>query len=118
MDQEHKRLVEIINNLYGAMRQGKGNEVIGPILDGLVEYTRTHFAHEERLMKEAGYAAREEHKREHDSLTGQVLEIQNKYRSGAVLSLEVMSFVKDWLVNHIQGSDKRYGPQMIKKGIK
>lgn len=118
MDQEHKRLVEIINNLYGAMRQGKGNEVIGPILDSLVEYTRTHFAHEERLMKETGYTACEEHKREHDSLTGQVLEIQNKYRSGGVLSLEVMSFVKDWLVNHIQGSDKRYGPQMIKKGIK
>ncbi|MDO9068577.1 MAG: bacteriohemerythrin, partial [Deltaproteobacteria bacterium] len=118
MDQEHKRLVEIINSLYGAMRQGKGNEVIAPILDGLVEYTGTHFTHEERLMKETGYATYEEHKREHDSLTRQVLEIQNKYRSGTVLSLEVMSFVKDWLVKHIQGSDKRYGPHLIKKGIK
>lgn len=118
MDQEHNRLVEIINNLYGAMRQGKGNEAIGPILDGLVEYAGTHFAHEERLMKETGYAAFDEHKREHDSLTGHVLEIQNKFHSGAVLSLEVMGFVKDWLVNHIQGSDKRYGPHMIKKGIK
>jgi hemerythrin-like metal-binding protein len=118
MDQEHKRLVEMINNLYSAMRQGHGNEAIGPILDGLVEYTGTHFAHEERLMKETGYAAYDEHKLEHDSLTGQVLEIQAKYRSHAVLSLEVMSFVKDWLVKHIQGSDKRYGPHLVKKGIK
>ncbi|MDD2852310.1 MAG: bacteriohemerythrin [Desulfuromonadaceae bacterium] len=118
MDQEHKRLVEIINNLYSAMRRGEGNTVIGPILDGLVEYTGSHFTHEERLMKEAGYAAYDEHKREHDSLTRQVLEIQNKYRAGAVLSLEIMSFVKDWLVNHIQGSDKRYGPHLVKKGIR
>ncbi|HEY4745318.1 MAG TPA: bacteriohemerythrin [Desulfuromonadaceae bacterium] len=115
MDQEHKRLVEIINKLYGAMRQGKGNETIGSILDGLVDYARTHFAHEERLMKDAGYAAYEEHKREHDSLTGHVLAIQEKYRSGTVLSLEVMSFVKEWLVNHIQGSDKRYGPYVNKQ---
>jgi len=114
MDQEHKRLVEIINNLYGAMRQGKGNEAIGSILDGLVEYTRTHFAHEERLMKEVGYSAYEEHKLEHNKLTEQVLEIQSKYRLGAVLSLEIMSFVKEWLVNHIQGSDKRYGPYLKK----
>jgi hemerythrin-like metal-binding protein len=112
MDQEHKRMVEIINNLYSAMRQGKGNEAIGSILDSLVEYTRTHFAHEERFMKETGYVAYKEHKQEHEKLTGQVLEIQSKYRSGVVLSLEIMGFVKEWLVNHIQGSDKRYGPNL------
>ncbi|BCS55029.1 bacteriohemerythrin [Geobacter sp. SVR] len=114
MDQEHRKLVEIINQLYGAMRQGKGNERIGSTLDALVEYTRTHFAHEERLMKETGYAAYEEHKREHDNLSAQVRAIQEKYRSDSVLSLEVMSFVKEWLVNHIQGSDRRYGPHLRK----
>jgi methyl-accepting chemotaxis protein len=118
MDQEHKRLVEMINNLYSAMRQGKGNKAVGPILDGLVDYTATHFRHEEQLMRETGYGACEEHKREHDNLTRQVLEIQAKCRAHAVLSLEVMSFVKDWLVNHIQRSDKRYGPHMVKKGIR
>ncbi len=115
MDREHKRMVEIINQLYGAMRQGKGNTAIGSILDALVEYTRTHFVHEEQLMREAGYAGYEEHKREHDSLTEQVLAIQDRFRSGSVLSLEVMSFVKEWLVNHIQGSDKRYGPHVNKR---
>lgn len=114
MDQEHKRLVEIINNLYGAMRQGKGNQAIGSILDGLASYTRTHFAHEEKLMKDAKYEAYEEHKREHDTLSRQVLEIQNKYRSGNVLSLEIMSFLKEWLVTHIQGSDKRFGSHLRK----
>lgn len=114
MDREHKRMVEIINDLYGAMRYGKGNEAIGRILDSLVAYTQTHFAHEERFMRETGYAAFEAHQREHGTLTGQVLEIQAKYRAGSVLSLEVMGFVKEWLVNHIQGSDRLYAPNMRK----
>ncbi|HBA73083.1 MAG TPA: hemerythrin, partial [Geobacter sp.] len=56
--------------------------------------------------------------RAHEALISQVIEIQGKYRSGTALGQEVMSFLKNWLVNHIQGLDKRYGPVMNKKGIK
>ncbi len=41
MDQEHKRLIDIINNLYSAMRSGRGKDAIGSILDELIEYTKT-----------------------------------------------------------------------------
>ena len=118
MDSEHQRLIDIINNLYTAMRAGRSKDAIGSILDELVEYTKTHFAHEERLMKESGYAGFDEQKRAHEALISQVIEIQGKYRSGTALGQEVMSFLKNWLVNHIQGLDKRYGPVMNKKGIK
>ncbi|MDO9308959.1 MAG: bacteriohemerythrin [Deltaproteobacteria bacterium] len=118
MDSEHQRLIDIINNLYTAMRSGRSKDAIGSILDELVEYTKTHFAHEERLMKESGYTGFDEQKRAHEALISQVIEIQGKYRSGTALGQEVMSFLKNWLVNHIQGLDKRYGPVMNKKGIK
>jgi hemerythrin-like metal-binding protein len=118
MDQEHQKLVGIINNLYGAMHSGRGQEVIGTILDELITYTRTHFSHEERLMQESGYPGLDEQKRAHEALISQVMETQSKYRSGTALSQEVMSFLKDWLVNHIQGMDKRYGPHLNKNGIK
>ncbi len=118
MDSEHQRLIDIINNLYTAMRSGRSKDAIGSILDELVEYTKTHFAHEERLMKESNYAGFDEQKRAHEALISQVIEIQGKYRSGTALGQEVMSFLKNWLVNHIQGLDKRYGPVMNKKGIK
>ena len=118
MDSEHQRLIDIINNLYSAMRSGRSKDAIGSILDELVDYTKTHFSHEERLMKESGYVGFDEQKRAHEALISQVVEIQGKYRAGTALGQEVMSFLKNWLVNHIQGLDKRYGPVMNKKGIK
>ncbi|WP_168205956.1 bacteriohemerythrin [Geobacter sp. FeAm09] len=114
MDKEHQRLIEIINNLYGAMRSGRGQDAIGTILDELVAYTKTHFSHEERLMQDAGYGGYDEQKRAHEALVQQVTEIQGKYRAGTALGQEVMSFLKSWLVNHIQGLDKRYGPTLNK----
>jgi hemerythrin-like metal-binding protein len=118
MDKEHQRLIDIINNLYSAMRSGRSRDAIGTILDELIDYTKTHFAHEERLMQESNYEGFDEQKRCHVSLVNQVVEIQQKYHAGTALGQEVMSFLKSWLINHIQGLDKKYGPVMNKKGIK
>jgi hemerythrin-like metal-binding protein len=118
MDQEHQRLVDLINKLYAAMRAGKSSAAIGSILDELVGYTVTHFANEEKLMQESGYAGLDEQKREHKALVDQVSVIQQKYRTGTALGQEVMNFLKNWLNGHIQGSDKKYGPVMNKKGIR
>jgi hemerythrin-like metal-binding protein len=118
MDQEHKRLIDIINRLYSSMREGRGKDGIGMVLDELIDYTKTHFAHEEQLMLDARFEGYDDQKRAHEGLISQVLEVQNKFRTGTALSQEVMSFLKNWLVNHIQGQDKKYGPAMNKKGIR
>jgi methyl-accepting chemotaxis protein/hemerythrin len=118
MDNEHQRLIDIINNLYMAMRSGRSKDAIGSILDELVDYTKTHFAHEERLMQQSNYSGYNDQKRAHEALIAKVVEIQGKFRVGTALGQEVMSFLKDWLITHIQGLDKKYGPVMNKKGIK
>lgn len=118
MDSEHQRLIDIINNLYAAMRAGRSKDAIGSILDELIDYTKTHFAHEEKLMREVGYDGFDEQKRLHEALVSQAMEIQQKFRNGTALGQEVMTFLKGWLINHIQGTDKKYGPVMNKKGIK
>ncbi|NVN91313.1 MAG: bacteriohemerythrin [Desulfuromonadales bacterium] len=117
MDREHQRLIDIINNLYASMRAGRSQDAIGKILDELVDYTRTHFDHEERLMQQSGYTGYDEQKRAHEALIAQVKKIQDKQHAGTALGQEVMTFLKSWLVNHIQGLDKRYGPVMNKKNI-
>ncbi len=118
MDNEHQRLIDIINNLYAAMRSGRSKDAIGTILDELINYTKTHFTHEEKLMQDSNYAGLDEQKRAHAALVNQVVEIQQKYRTGTAMGQEVMTFLKNWLINHIQGLDKQYGPVMNKKGIK
>ena len=119
-DDEHKKLIVLINDLFDAVQAGRGRQALGAVLDELVDYTKTHFAHEEHQFKKAGYPAFAEHKKEHDTLTKQVIDIQRKYHAGAtaMLSMEVMSFLKSWLVNHIQGTDSLYTAFLNEKGVK
>ena len=119
LDDDHKKLVGMVNQMYDAIGAGHGKDSVGKILDGLVDYTKTHFDHEEQFFAQTGYGETAAHKKEHDDLTKQVLAVQEKYKAGVTscLSLEVMNFLKNWLVNHIQGSDKKYGPYLNSKGI-
>lgn len=119
IDMQHQKLVEMLNELYGAMKEGKGNDAVGKILDGMIQYTVSHFATEERYMKLHSYPDFAAHKREHDSLTQQVLDLQNQFKSGQVaLSMKVGTFLKGWLVNHISGTDMGYSPFLRAKGVK
>lgn len=116
---QHKRLLELINQLHDAMGQGKGREVVGKVLDGLIDYTRTHFAYEERLMVAQVYPSYLKHKVEHDALTKKVLDLQSRFLSGEiVITMEVMNFLKDWLSTHIMNVDKLFGAYLNGKGIK
>jgi hemerythrin len=117
-DEQHKKLVDMINHLHDSMKQGKGSDALGPILKSLAAYTQTHFASEERLMKQHGYPDYEAHKKEHNQLVMQVVEVQKQMASGkAPLSQEVMNFLRNWLINHIQGLDAKYGPFLNAKGV-
>jgi hemerythrin len=118
IDAQHQRLVAMLNQLSDAMRSGKGSQVLDRVLGDLVAYTGTHFATEERLMQANGYPDFPRHKREHDQLTAQVLDLQQSLRAGsAVLSVDLLHFLKDWLTQHILGSDKRYGPFLQGRGV-
>lgn len=120
INEQHKKLVSMVNDLYDAVQKGQGAEALGATLDGLIDYTKTHFAYEEKLFDQTGYAEAGPHKQEHDKLCATVLDVQAKFKAGAgdTLSSEVMDFLKGWLVNHIQGTDKKYGPHLSASGVK
>ncbi len=118
-DEEHRRLIEFINQLHDAMGQGKALAALGPILTGLIAYTKFHFANEERLMAEHGYLGLPAHKREHDALTKRVIAILESYEAGNVsLSIEVDNFLSTWLQHHIGDIDKSYGAFFKAKGVR
>jgi hemerythrin-like metal-binding protein len=109
IDAQHKRLFELVNELHDAMLHGHGKDVIGKTLDATVEYARTHFSEEEKLMEKFHYPELEAHKTMHNAFIQKVYELQTEYRSGqTALSFQVMEFLKDWLNNHILKIDKRY----------
>lgn len=119
IDAEHRHLVDMLNELFYAMKQGAGQAKLGEILNGLIAYTDAHFRHEEFLFEKTGYPDMEMHIKEHNNLRKQVMEIQNRYTSGEqeTLTIETLTFLKSWLINHTTGSDKKFGPHMNAHGI-
>jgi len=118
IDEQHKRLVRLLNDLHQAMAEGKGRGVMAGILAQLIDYTKGHFATEERLMQGYSFSGYAGHKSEHDQLTKTVLNFQQDLNSGkAVMSIEVLDFLKNWLRNHILGTDQKYGPFLKSKGL-
>jgi hemerythrin-like metal-binding protein len=119
IDDDHKRLIGITNELYDAIVARRGKEVLGRLLDEIVVYTEYHFDREERFFDATGYPDAFEHKQQHSDFARQVRLIRDRYKSGSVgLTLEVMNFLKDWLFDHILGSDARFGPYLNSMGIR
>lgn len=117
-DEDHKRLIDLINQLFEGMKRGRGKEIIGRVLDELESYTRYHFAREEEFFERTGYPA-EDHKREHRELVEQVVTLQSRYKSGeTALALETLSILKQWLTVHIQGTDTKYTSHLNANGIR
>ncbi len=115
-DRQHRLLVGYINELYEALRAGRGRRALAHVLNGLLVYTRTHFADEEEVMRRCGYPGYAEHKRKHDQMTAHVRMLKNKFDHGEIDSpIEITNFLNDWLARHIMGTDKAYGPFLSEK---
>lgn len=117
-DNQHKKLIELINKLNDAMQAGKGTEMMGSVLSELVNYTVFHFGYEEKLMGQHNYSDTPAHKAEHVKFVQTVGDFKQKFDSGsAVVSVEIMNFLRTWLTGHIMKTDKKMGQELVKAGV-
>jgi len=118
IDNQHKKLVALLNDLYEAIEGGGGRESLGRILSELVTYAKSHFATEERLMKNYGYPGYLAHKEKHEKMTAKVHEYRRKFDAGEIQTpIEISNFLKDWLGKHILGTDMEYSAFLNDKGV-
>jgi hemerythrin len=110
LDSQHKQIIAIINDLYDAMEAGNDSQVIKSYLDQLYQYTLSHFKHEEQIIRESGYPELTQHKLLHDRLRKEVLDLRDNY--SLVTGRDLVRFLKQWWVGHIQSEDKKYAPYL------
>jgi len=120
IDEQHKKLVNMINALNEAMLINSSDELLGKIFTGLAAYTQKHFSYEENMFAEYGYTDSVEHKRQHSELIAQVVKLKEKFIENpqGTMSADLMLFLKRWLTNHIMRTDKEYAEFLIAKGVK
>ena len=115
IDNQHKRIVEYINQLHEArIRQDK--EAISQVIEELVDYTLSHFSFEESMMEEAHYRFVAPHKRVHELFVRRVSEYQQRFKLGEnveIVAGDMQNTLVTWLMNHIKREDMDYSAAVI-----
>ncbi len=118
IDEQHKVLLKLINQMHTAIHERHGSEAVDSILAELIEYTRIHFAVEESLMRILNYSGYIEHHEQHQELLEHVVQLQKKLASGkTAISFELMHFLKKWLTQHILEEDMLYSGFFLAAGV-
>jgi hemerythrin len=119
IDEQHKRLIALMNGLHDAMAAGAANTVMDKTLADLIDYTVYHFGTEEKLFAQYQYPQAAVHKNQHDDLTKTAKKLQSEFKTGKTLiTLETMHFLRSWLNDHILQVDKAAGKYLAGKGAK
>lgn len=114
IDEQHRQLCAIINELHLAVEYHAGDAVIYPLIHKLHDYARTHFADEEHLLEEHGYQGTLGHFQEHKEFIAKLDELILRYRSNTdLLTVHVRDFLLSWFFNHlkIHGVEHRHTPE-------
>ena len=114
LDAQHKEIIAVINELYEAREEGHDRDAVRHILDRLLQYTLVHFKHEEQVMQEHGYPGFAQHKTLHDEIRQRTSDLRED--ADLVTGQDLLRFLKEWWVGHIQGADKKYAPYLQLSG--
>ncbi|OGT90383.1 MAG: hypothetical protein A2286_00260 [Gammaproteobacteria bacterium RIFOXYA12_FULL_61_12] len=119
IDNDHKKLLGLINNLQASVHYHTGEQFERQSLNELIDYTRFHFGREESLMEKHGFPGFADHKRQHHEMIQEVERFVAEYeKKGSDALDQVAEYLKVWLVNHINGTDQEYSPYLREKGEK
>ena len=119
IDDQHKKFLELVNNLHAAVKEKKTREVEGKIIDSLIEYAFYHFTLEERYLDRSNYPYTEQHKKEHEEFVDKIIQLKKDHEKNKLsLTVDMINFLNNWWINHVKNSDKKYEPYLVGIDIK
>jgi hemerythrin len=119
LDDQHKQLFAIVNNLYDAMHASKDLATLNAILKDMDDYAHYHFATEEKYFDIFNFAEKESHIAQHRAFDKKTEDFIKMNKLGNLtLSFEVLDFLEDWWLGHINNVDKKYTKCFNEHGLK
>jgi hemerythrin len=111
IDDQHKKFLELVNQLHDAVVAKKSHEVESKIIDSLIEYAFYHFTLEERYLDRSNYPHTEQHKKEHEEFVDKIIKFRKEHEKGKLaFTIKMINFMNNWWINHVLNSDKKYEP--------
>jgi hemerythrin len=118
MDEQHSKLVELLNNTYELLKEGKKEEAVELFKKELLAYVEHHLSEEEKFMEEIGYPELEQHRKVHELFRKEIYNLAPHVENGDPKAFrQALSLAWGWLYNHIAKTDKKYGIYAKEMGI-
>ncbi|MBC8549798.1 MAG: hemerythrin family protein [Candidatus Brocadiales bacterium] len=119
IDEEHKKIIEILSKAISAKEHDAKPEELREVLREMTNYALKHFKTEEDYMKEFNYTDYQSHREEHRAFFAETIAYHDKVIEGdCQIANEIIEYLKWWLVNHIQVTDKKYVACFNEHGLK
>ncbi|OZG72251.1 hypothetical protein BTA51_16040 [Hahella sp. CCB-MM4] len=118
IDDQHKVLVRIINELDLLLQSDFSVQQARALFGELLDYTKYHFATEERLMKIGGYkkSALDAHLKQHYQFIDEIHSLNNESIPVSADEAQlVMSYLTNWLKNHILKVDRQLANYLLRQ---
>ena len=117
LDDQHRALLTLLNELHAASMRGKAQEVAGRLIDQVISIANEHFAAEERFMESIKFPGLAEHRAKHKEMTGKVAEFVARHKKGdTTVYTQLLYFMRDWLSNHMLTVDGEYAAWLASHG--
>jgi hemerythrin len=118
LDNQHKAMMNALNELHAASMRGKAQEIAGPLLKQIASIARVHFSAEERLMESIRFPGLATHHGKHQELVEKLAEFVARHEKGdTTVYTQLLYFVRDWLTKHMQIEDQEYANRLSARGV-
>lgn len=117
-DEEHQRMGDLINQIHQAALERRDRSLCQALLERFQQATRNHFDSEEAALRETGFPDHEAHAEEHTQLLSALRDMQQRYQSGSLSALILVDFLRNWLIQHIKLSDRKYAAHLRRQGYR
>ena len=119
IDNQHKRMFAVINELLDAINTNTAPEHLGHIIESLVQYKIFHFETEEKYFREFKYEEAESYTAKHHEFNNKLTALKEKYPEYTVeFAFELVDFLEDWLIDHLMVVDQKYKKCFNEHGLK
>lgn len=107
IDNQHKKILDFLNQLVNLSSAEASPEVIKKVLLEFERYTHSHFATENRLMAKYQYPVLREHSKEHEEMALKIKEIINNYNCTEIdITTDILVYMKKWITKHLTSIDQ------------
>ena len=118
VDLGHRRLIAIANEIMGCLHGNSGHDALVKCFGALEDFTRHHFAAEEKKMKAHGYPGAKAHCKKHAELLAHVSDYCRAALGGETPDkASFQYFFETWLTRHILREDRKCGAFLNDKGV-